>query len=459
MTHFDSSASIERTFWRYAIPSIAAMLINGLYQIIDGIFVGNYIGAEGLAGVNMAWPVVCIVAALGLMVGMGSGSLMSMNKGKGNPIAAKSALSSGLWLLLSLGLISMGLLMAFGTQLLLAQGAQGNTLTLAHDYIDVFVYGGIFSLAATALPLLIRNDESPTFATVLMIVGAVINIVLDYVFIALFGWALYGAALATVIAQAIVTLLGIGYFFTRYANLKLSLPTLKFDLSLAIKAIVLGSSCLVMYLYTSFVIAIHNKLMMDYGSPTTVGAYAIVGYLMMIYYFLAQGIAEGVQPPVSYYFGAKQADNIRKMMVLGTKMVIVSGVVITVLLNVFPVWVTEFFSNNDTELVAQTKNGIHLHLLAMYLDGFIVLASVYFMAVNQGGKALAVSAGNMIVQLPFLYVMPKWLGLDGVWLAVPLSNVALFVIVAPLVWWDIKQRCHSTLTPTPSVAGNLVTAD
>lgn len=459
MTHFDSSASIERTFWRYAIPSIAAMLINGLYQIIDGIFVGNYIGAEGLAGVNMAWPVVCIVAALGLMVGMGSGSLMSMNKGEGNPIAAKSALSSGLWLLLSLGLISMGLLMAFGTQLLLAQGAQGNTLTLAHDYIDVFMYGGIFSLAATALPLLIRNDESPTFATVLMIVGAVINIVLDYVFIALLGWALYGAALATVIAQAIVTLLGIGYFFTRYANLKLSLPTLKFDLSLAIKAIVLGSSCLVMYLYTSFVIAIHNKLMMDYGSPTTVGAYAIVGYLMMIYYFLAQGIAEGVQPPVSYYFGAKQADNIRKMMVLGTKMVIVSGVVITVLLNVFPVWVTEFFSNNDTELVAQTKNGIHLHLLAMYLDGFIVLASVYFMAVNQGGKALAVSAGNMIVQLPFLYVMPKWLGLDGVWLAVPLSNVALFLIVAPLVWWDIKQRCHSTLAPTPRVAGNLVTAD
>ncbi|MFT7684216.1 MAG: Na+-driven multidrug efflux pump, partial [Moritella dasanensis] len=174
-------------------------------------------------------------------------------------------------------------------------------------------------------------------------------------------------------------------------------------------------------------------------------AFAIVGYIMTVYYLIAEGIAEGMQPPVSYYFGAQQFENIKKMLLMSIKVTVITGIGFIVVLNALPnlmtsLFISDDFSSKSATLIAEAKNGIHLHLFAMFLDGMIVLASVYFMAIGKGGKALSISVGNMFIQLPFLYFLPQWLGVDGIWLALPLSNIVLFAIVAPLVWHDIKQR-------------------
>ncbi|EAS45259.1 MATE family efflux transporter [Photobacterium profundum] len=433
----DSNESIARTFWRYAIPSIAAMVVNGLYQVIDGIFVGHYVGYEGLAGINIAWPIIGIIAGLGIMIGMGAGSLLSIYRGEGNNAKAQQTLSSSLWLIALFGALSMLLIHYFGTTLLTAQGAVGNTLNFSLDYINVFTWGAGFTIAAGALPMLIRNDDSPNFATGLMILGAVMNIILDYLFIGLFDLGLKGAAIATVISQLTVFIIGVGYFFSARSQIKINKLTLNF--SIASKAVTLGASSLFMFLYFSFIVALHNKLFMVYGSSIHVGAFAIIGYLGTMYYLIAEGIAGGMQPPVSYYFGSKQIDKIKATVMLALKIILISGVVSVALLNLYPETVISLFSKNDPLLLAETQNGLRLHLFALYLDGFIFLASVYFMAVNQGGKALAISIGNMLIQLPFLYFLPQWLGVDGIWLSVPISNIVLTLIVAPLLWRDIQH--------------------
>ncbi|AJR05477.1 multidrug efflux protein [Photobacterium gaetbulicola] len=438
--------SISKTFWRYAIPSVAAMLVNGLYQVIDGIFVGHFIGFEGLAGINMAWPIIGLIAGLGLLVGMGTGSLISIYKGEDNHTKAQQALATGLGLIAIAGLLVMAALALIAPSLLIAQGATGAPLAMGRAYIDVFTWGAVFTIAAGALPMLIRNDDSPNFSTALMMAGAIVNIILDYIFIAQLDMGLRGAAIATIIAQISITIVAVGYFFTGYSKLRLSLGTFKFNAGIAANAVSLGTSSLFMYVYFSFIIAVHNKLFMHYGSAVHVGAFAIVGYLMTMYYLLAEGIASGMQPPVSYYYGAGHGRKIRATLLLASKVVMLTGITSVLFLNLFPNALVSLFSNGDPALATETVNGLRLHLFAMFLDGLIALASVYFMSVNQGAKALGISAGNMLVQLPFLYLLPQWLGVDGVWLSVPLSNILLAAIVIPLVWKDIQKKQHSDIT-------------
>ena len=452
-----SKQNINRTFWRYAIPSVAAMLVNGFYQIVDGIFIGQYVGYEGLAGINMAWPIIYIFAGIGLMIGMGSGSLLSINRGQqqastnidtGKNTHAQSlktnhTLATATVLIIGFGLLGSLMLSMSGTGLLLAQGATGSTLILAQEYLDPFSWSVIFTILAAAIPILIRNDESPNLATSLMVMGACLNILLDYIFIVQMNMALHGAAIATVAAQIAVATCGVIYFLSSFTKVKISKLTLKFasmrfDFKLARQILLLGSSSFVMYLYTSFVFALHNRLFMEYGSPVTVGAFAIVGYLMVLYYFVAEGLGEGMQPPVSYFFGAKQTENIEKVLVLATKVTITAGIVWLLILNLFPSSIIGLFNAEDTKLIQEATSGIRLHLFAMFLDGYLVLAIMFFMAVNQGKKALAISVANMFVQLPLLYFLPPWLGVKGVWLAMPISNVLMFIIVAPMVWHHLK---------------------
>ncbi|MGS0689599.1 MATE family efflux transporter [Shewanella sp. 0m-8] len=435
--------SISRTFWRYTLPAIAAMLVNGLYQIVDGIFIGHYIGYEGLAAINMAWPVIYFMVGFGIMIGMGSGSLLSIQRGKGDTRAAPTILTTSLLLMLGLALISTTILSQFSTFFIEAQGGAGATLGMAQDYIGVFIWGAAATIIASALPLLIRNDESPNIATGLMVLGALVNIGLDYLLIGVFNFGLLGAAIATISAQSIVCILGLIYFCTRISNIRWPAKFTYFKIPFAKQIMLLGSSSLFMYLYTSFVFALHNRLFMEYGTPLTVGAFAIVGYLMVLYYLVAEGVAEGLQPPVSYYYGAEQHENINKMLKLSVKVTLIAGVSWITLLNVIPHAMVGLFNSNDSELIATAVDGIRLHLFAMPLDGFIALSSVYFMATNQGVKALAIACGNMLIQLPFLYVLPKIMGVDGVWMAMPISNIVLCFIVVPMVWLDVKARSRT----------------
>ena len=433
---------IQRTFWRFALPSIAAMLVSGLYQIIDGIFVGHYIGYTGLAAINMVWPIVFVISGLGLLVGMGAGSILSMRRGEGEQASSKAqqALIAGLWLIVIFGLIGSALLFIFGDLALMWQNAAGEVLQQGKEYLIVFAYCALFTVAATALPMLVRNDDNPYFATVLLSLGAIINIVLDYVFVGVLNFGLQGAAIATILAQATITVFGIAYFCSRYTQLNLCKATWLIPVKDMIQSVKLGSSCLIMYLYTSFIVAIHNWLFLQYGTSVDIGAFAIVGYLMSIYYLLAQGVAEGMQPQVSFYYGAQQPKPLGKVVGIATKVILISGFAWTLILNLMPTMMIHLFSQGSPELLQAATMGIHLHLPMMALDGFIALASVYFMSVNQSGRAFLISILNMLIQIPFLIFLPKWFGIEGIWMAMPLSNIPMFIIVAPMVWFHIRQR-------------------
>ncbi|MEZ8427729.1 MATE family efflux transporter [Vibrio cyclitrophicus] len=433
------SNSISRQFWRYTIPTVAAMLVNGLYQVVDGIFIGRYVGADGLAGINVAWPVIGSILGIGMLVGVGTGALVSIHQGEKDTQGAKQILATGLTLLLAITPIVSAVLFLFADNFLFWQGAEGRVYELGLQYLHILIGASVFTWGSIAMPFLLRNDDSPNLATILMIVGAVINIVLDYLFIALYGWELMGAALATAIAQFVVTALGLAYFFSHRANLRLRWNELRLKLDVIPQIFSIGTSSFFMYAYGSMMVALHNALFSQYGDQLMIGAYAILGYIVTVYYLTAEGIANGMQPLVSYNHGARNQANIRKLLKIAMMSSVLIGVAFVLLLNAFPREFVSVFNSDEPQLVEYTVLGVRLHMFALALDGFLVVAGAYYQAVNKGSKAMFVTIGNMLIQLPFLYIMPKLYGVPGIWIAYPLSNIALSVVVMIMLYKDVKK--------------------
>jgi putative MATE family efflux protein len=431
------SQSVARAFWRFAIPSIVATLVSGLYQIVDGFFVGHFVGANGLASVNMAIPLLGLIMGLGLLVGMGGGSVLSKYRGEENQRLTQATLVTALLLVIYIGLLATLVFIGFGKSLLLLQGAYGVTLTMSWQYVQIMSFGALISIGAGAMPMLVRNNDSPNTATLFIVIGALTNIVLDYIFLGYLAMGLKGAAIATLIAQSITCVLCLNYFISPKAKTILTIK--QFDKAIATRIVRLGSSNLMMFIYFSFVLAFHNKLFMTYGDTTQLAAFAVVGYLASAYYFFSEGLASGLQPPVSYNLGAKQYKRIIDTVKLAFSVSVGTGMALIVLYNVFPEFFINIFTSDNKALEEAAKKGIHLHLFALFLDGFLFMTSIYFVAVGRGGKALFVSMGNMLIQIPFLFVLPKYLGIDGVWLAVPLSNIAFSCIVLPMLLSNLKR--------------------
>ncbi|CAM2975231.1 MATE family efflux transporter [Vibrio neptunius] len=431
--------SIYKQFWQYTIPTVAAMLVNGLYQVVDGVFIGRYVGADGLAGINVAWPVIGSILGIGMLVGVGTGAMVSIRQGEKDTLGAKQTLATGLVLLLVLTPVVSGVLLFFSDDFLRWQGAEGRVFDLGLQYLHILIGASVFTLGSIAMPFLLRNDDSPNLATILMVVGAVINIVLDYLFIAWLGWELTGAAIATGVAQMVVTLFGLVYFFSPRAKLRLQIDELKLKLALVPEIFSIGTSSFFMYAYGSIMVALHNSLFAQYGDQLLIGAYAILGYIVTVYYLTAEGIANGMQPLVSYNHGARHQINIRKLIKVAMVSSVVIGMVFVLLLNLFPLEFVSVFNSSDTQLIDNTILGIRLHMFALALDGFLVVAGAYYQAINKGSKAMFVTVGNMLIQLPFLYIMPKLIGVPGIWIAYPLSNIALSIIVAMMLLKDIQR--------------------
>ncbi len=175
-----------------------------------------------------------------------------------------------------------------------------------------------------------------------------------------------------------------------------------------------------------------------------IGAYAILGYIVTVYYLIAEGIANGMQPLVSYNHGARNQDNIRKLLKVAMGTSVLGGVAFVILMNIFPYEFVSVFNNADQHLIDATVVGIRLHMFALFLDGFLVVAAAYYQSVNKGSKAMFVTIGNMVIQLPFLFIMPKLFGVTGIWIAFPLSNIALSLVVMTMLWRDIKKLMNES---------------
>ncbi len=298
-----------KTFFKYVIPSVLSFALSGVYTIVDGFFVGNSIGDLGLSAVNIAYPIVAVIQALGTGIGMGGAIYYSINKAEKKDAEAKEFTAGAMWLLAIFSVILIFLIFFLNSPLLRLLGASGQLLSLGEEYIAVIAIGAALQVIGTGLVPFIRNHGGSFYAMISMIAGFVTNIILDYVFVWVLEQGVAGAAWATIIGQGVTMLIALVYLL-RKKQFTLRIPFSKMGMVSA-SIIKIGIAPFGLAMSPNISLIIINRFSVSYGGEPAIATYACIAYVICIIYLILQGVGDGSQPLISQCYGEKNWDDLK----------------------------------------------------------------------------------------------------------------------------------------------------
>jgi putative MATE family efflux protein len=416
---------ISTLIWRFSLPAMVGMIINALYNIVDRIYIGNApaLGANGLAALTIAFPIMLIVLAVGVLFGIGGATLFSIRLGQNKVNDAKEALGTSFFLIIVVGLLISGIGLLFLEHILLIFGASELILPYAKDYMGIIFYGTTFQMIALAMNNFIRADGRPKMAMMTMLIGAGINIILDPIFIFGFDMGIAGAAYATIIAQAVSALWVASYFVQGKSNIKFKARDIKPHPAIILTIITLGLPGFSLQLAASVLNAFINRTLYLYGGDIAVSGMGIINSIQTFMILPIIGLNQGIQPIISYNFGAKQFDRVRetvKLAITYATIIVTGGYVIT---RFFPGVLVGIF-NREEALMTFGIMAIRSWFLLLPLVGFQIIASNFFQAIGRAKTAMFLTlTRQVIILLPAVLIFPQYFGLQGLLYAAPFADV------------------------------------
>ncbi|MGB6190362.1 MAG: MATE family efflux transporter [Aeromonas molluscorum] len=430
------TAPLGRLCLRYVTPTVAAMLVTGVYVTIDGIFIGHILGQDGLAGMMLAYPICAVLYAVGALIGMGASARVSFLQGKGESQLARLIVGNALLLVLLASLLLSGIGLLYGEGLLRWMGAEGAVFDAGVAYLDWYALLGVFAVLSMAFTALLRNDGHPGLTTWILVAGGVLNVLLDYLLMAVLPWGLAGAAIATMLSQAMTGGLCLWHFLSRRSQLRIRWDSLRPDWRQIGQTLRLGFSSFLMYLYLSVVLAMHNKAMLAVGTSLHVAAYGVISYTEAFFYLIFEGIAMGIQPIASFNAGAGLWHRVIRIrnLALGTTLIIA-------LLALFPLYLwpegaVYLFAGDNPALLPVATLGIWLYFWGLPLEGLLLVGATYFQAIGRARMASLLTGGKLVLIGGFLWLFSTLWGVAGVWLALPTSSALLIAIMV----WGMRQE-------------------
>ncbi len=423
----------------YYVPAFIGVTANALYNIVDRIFIGQGVGHIALSGISVVFPVMIIIMGFGMLVGIGAAVLTSIELGKKNRSAAEKVLGNSFFLMIAASILVTILGFAIKDPLLKSFGATAETLQYADDYLNIILSGSIFGITGYGLNSIIRAEGNAKIAMVSMIISAVLNIILDAVFIFIFDMGVKGAAYATVISQIVLTLWVILHFLRKRSVIKLKLSLMLPD-QIVIKNILLaGMAPFVMQMANSFVQAIFNIQLIKHGGDIAVAAMGVVNSVATIIVMSIIALNMASQPIIGYNFGAKNYRRVKETWILTIKYSTYIAFIAFAVVELFPSPIIMLF-NNDPELLEKGTAGLRIFLLMLPLVGFQIVTGNYFQATGRSNIATAMTLMRQIfLLLPVIIILPGYFGLNGVWMSAPISDFLNALIVLFLVFRYMKS--------------------
>ncbi|AKB80648.1 Multi antimicrobial extrusion protein (Na(+)/drug antiporter), MATE family of MDR efflux pumps [Methanosarcina barkeri 3] len=429
------SASIGKLFLKFVLPATIGLIVAGIQGVIDGFFVGNTVGSQGLAGITLAFPALLAIIAVGQMIGIGTSSLVALALGRTDRQKAIRLIHNAfpLLLLAGIGLTVIGL--TFSDSYLRFLGASGPVFDMANSYLRVLFSGSVLLTMSIGLEPLVRNDGKPRLAMICVVASVFVNMILDYLFVMRMGMGVKGAAIATVIAFSLSGILLALYFFSRWAGLRLKPGSLSLESRIIIRIMKAGFPSFAMQ-FSTFVLLIANEYMLlSYGSELAVSGYGIIGYVFSIFSLIFEGIAVGTQPIIGFNYGARCYSRVAGTLKIAVISCLVTGLIGFVLLSMYPEQFILIFNRDSPELMEITLNGMKIFVFALLTHGIVMLGSVYFQSINKIRYSLFIQLGTVFLfVLPLLWILPSLLDLNGVWLATPAAEFLMFLVVIGLLW-------------------------
>lgn len=437
-----SSGSIKRHIISQAVPLTLAQIVQLLYNIVDRIFIGHLpeVGEMALTGLGVTFPVIVIIAAFTALFGNGGTPLFSISRGMGQDEEAERIIGNVFALLCAASVVLFGLCYAFRRPILYAFGASDASMVYADEYLQVYLFGTFFTMIATGMNGYINAQGFPRYGMVTTIVGALLNIVLDYLFINIFGMGVRGAALATVISQAVSCLWVILFLTGRRAILRLKLPQIRIDPVRAKRIMTLGLPGFVMQGTNSLVQIVCNNQLQLYGGDLYVGIMTAINSVREILSLPVGGISQGAQPILGFNYGAKQYARVKE----GIRFMSLLGVVYTALawaiVMLIPRQMIAIFSEDANTI---TVGG---SMLNIYFFGFVFMAFQFvgqstFQGLGKAKQAIFFSLfRKAMIVVPLTCLLPLAFGVEGVFLAEPISNAVGGLACFMTMWLTLYRR-------------------
>ena len=433
--------SIGKLLLKYSIPAIIGMLVNALYNIVDRMFIGRIpeVGSLALTGVGITMPIISILLAFGMLIGIGSTANISLNLGRGKRDDAERLIGSALTLSLIIGIIITIVGLVFLNQILNIFGASSTTLIYAKQYITVILGGCTFNIISFALNSTVRADGNPKMASFTMVAGCLTNVILDYVFVFILNMGIKGAAFATVISQALTCSIIIYYYTKGNSNLKLKSSNIKLNKKLVSMTFAIGIAPFATQIANSLVQVVANNSLKAYGNDLSIGAMTIISSINMVFMMPIFGINQGCQPIIGFNYGAKKYHRAKKTFIIATIAATAICTIGGILIQIFPEFAISIF-NNDAELASVAIKGVRMYLLMLPIVGINIVATSYFQSVGKAKVSMFVSLLRQVILLiPFTLILPLFLGLDGVWASGACADFLSVVITLILIFKEFKS--------------------
>ncbi|MFP4681483.1 MAG: MATE family efflux transporter [Chitinispirillaceae bacterium] len=425
---------------KFSLPAIVGMVVNAFYNVADRAFVGQAEGTLGIAGITVSFPVMVILMGFGMLVGLGANALISIRLGQKRKEDAEKILGNAvtLLILISLGLTLLGTL--FLKPLLQFYGASSDVLPYAASYLRIILFGAVVQAIGFGMNNFIRGEGNPRIAMYTMLIGAVVNLILDPIFIFGFGWGLKGAALATVVSQSMSALWVLSYFLGGKSLLKLRLVNIKLQWPVVKSIVTLGSAPFFMQIAASGVITILNRQLGIYGGDVAISAMGVVFSVAMVFLMPIFGINQGAQPIIGYNYGAMHFDRVKKthyFASIAATLITLGGFSVVML---FPSQIISVFSRSDENLIQIGSRALRIFLLMLPVVGFQIVTSNYFQAVGKPRQALILSLSRQVLLLiPCLFILPGFFGLTGVFLAGPVSDFGSSLLTGTFYFFEMRK--------------------
>ena len=432
---------ISKLLWEFSLPATVGMLVNAIYNVVDRLFIGHApnLGNLGLAALTIAFPLMMIMMAFAIMIGVGGSTLFSIHMGRKEPEQAERFLGNAVTCMIAVSVLFTIAGLTFIDPLLRLFGADAEVLPLAREYLSVILFGTLFQTISMGLNNFIRANGSPKTAMCTMFIGAGFNIVFDAVFILGFGWGLAGAAWATIGGQALSAVWCIAYF-VRSKNTRLRLRYMIPHFRRIGKIIATGFPALIMNIVGSILNVFLNLQLMSYGGNIAISAMGIVNSLQTFLVMPVIGLNQGVQPIISYNYGAKRLDRVHLALYQGMGAATVICLIGWILTRFCPGALAAIFTG-DSELIALTSVFVSRWFACLILVGAQIIGSNYFQAIGKPViSSFLTMSRQVLLLIPLIYFLPLFWGRDGILLAAPISDAISFILVACWLFFYLQRQ-------------------
>lgn len=451
--NFLSTEPVGRLLLKLALPTVAAQIINMLYNIVDRIYIGHIpeVGAMALTGVGVCMPLIMIVSAFAALVSNGGGPRASIFMGKGDMESAEKTLGNCFVVQVIISILLTAILLIWNRDFLMAFGASENTISYGVDYMNIYAIGTIFVQLTLGMNAFITAQGFAKTGMLSVLIGAVSNIILDPIFIFGFGMGVRGAALATVISQAISCIWVLAFLLGKKTHLKIRTRQMKLKANIILPSLALGLSVFIMQASESIISVCFNSSLLKYGGDIAVGAMTILTSVMQFAMLPLQGLGQGAQPIISYNYGAGNAGRVKSAFWLLLKASLCYSVLLWIFVMLLPQAFAAMFTS-DSALLEFTGTALRIYMAMMFLFGIQMACQMTFTSLGNAKASILVAVvRKFILLIPLIYLMPQIFRADqtmAVYMAEPVADAIAVTFTAILFAFQFRKALASISSNT-----------